>query len=274
MAWRRHQIARALSAQHEPQVFGCRLPKEVTQKSEKWSPLWQLAQGSVPPGYGKRYSKTHKRKKPADLAFKSKGGKQFRLIAKSGAWFGDFWVDLVGPSLTNAKGSKGVDLRVETWRRLTPTAMLPFADLDGEGKPAAMDFGSHDFTTTYKGRQYHHEFFESNGMQVVDEVTNIDLSMLTDSKGKALEGYIWHYTKDHAKWAISEEDEDRGVRTVQLRDGTTLAEEEGSKSDWVVVADINRMTSQEKRGGGAICFREPLLWHGLNEIERISGKIT
>ena len=111
-------------------------------------------------------------------------------------------------------------------------------------------------------------------MQVVDEVTNIDLSMLTDSKGKALEGYIWHYTKDHAKWAISEEDEDRGVRTVQLRDGTTLAEEEGSKSDWVVVADINRMTSQEKRGGGAICFREPLLWHGLNEIERISGKIT
>ena len=73
---------------------------------------------------------------------------------------------------------------------------------------------------------------------------------------------------------------ERGVRhvlhakTVQMHDGTTLADEEGTVSDWVCIADLNRMTSQEKRGGGAVCFHEPLLWHGLNEIERISGKIT
>jgi deoxyribonuclease-2 len=142
-------------------------------------------------------------------------------------------------------------------------------------------YGSHDFTTKYKDRDFHHEFFEKEGKHVVDEVTNIDLGMLTDpsglltsTKGAKLTGYLWSYTRDHAKWGISEEVEDRGVKTVELHDGTTLADEQGTVSDWVVVADMNRMTSQEKRGGGAVCFHEPLLWHGLNEIERISGKIT
>lgn len=56
--------------------------------------------------------------------------------------------------------------------------------------------------------------------------------------------YEWHYTKDHSKWGVSETD------------------------DWVCVADINRQTSQEKRGGGAICFRHKGLWQSLREIEK------
>jgi deoxyribonuclease-2 len=48
--------------------------------------------------------------------------------------------------------------------------------------------------------------------------------------------YEWHYTKDHSKWAVSDK-----------------------TGGWVCVADINRMTSQEKRGGGAVCFQEPNL---------------
>jgi len=268
------RIAKVMRTQHEPQIYGCRLPKEVTQTSKEWAPLWKLAQGVSPPAYGAEYAEKHGHRKPANIKFKSKAGKQFRLIAKSGAWYDDFWIDLVGPSLENYKGGKGVDLRVETWRRLTPTAMLPFADLAGDYKEEAVDFGSHDFTTTYKGHEYHHEFFEKDGRHVVDEATNVDLRMLKDNDGNPLTGYAWPYTKDHAKWAISEEDEERGVRTVALQDGTMLADMEGTVSDWVCVADINRMTSQERRGGGAICFHEPLLWHGLNEIERISGKIT
>jgi deoxyribonuclease-2 len=57
--------------------------------------------------------------------------------------------------------------------------------------------------------------------------------------------YEWHYTKDHAKWGISE--------TV----------------DWICVADINRQTSQEKRGGGAICFQNKKLWASLSKIEKL-----
>lgn len=57
--------------------------------------------------------------------------------------------------------------------------------------------------------------------------------------------YEWHYTKDHAKWGVSKKD------------------------DWVCVADINRQTSQEKRGGGSICFQNPVLWKSLCELEQL-----
>lgn len=60
--------------------------------------------------------------------------------------------------------------------------------------------------------------------------------------------YRWHYTKDHAKWAVA------------------LENETGS-TPWVCVADMNRMVSQEKRGGGSLCFQEPKLWAALKEAE-------
>lgn len=283
------EIAQVMQTQHEPQVFGCRLPRVLEpprRAGDAPDPLWTLAQGDVPPHYSAAYVAKHGRRAPALLTFTSSGvgvakPKPFGLVAKSGAWLGDFWIDLVGPSLPSKKnGPRGVDLRVETWRRLTPTAMLPKDDVAAPGKDPVY-YGSHDFSTTYAGRQYHHEFFERTGRHVVDEVTNIDLGalddpsgLLTGEPGGKLTGYLWSYTRDHAKWAISEQDDERGVQTVRLRDGTTLADEPGTVSDWVCIADINRMTSQERRGGGAICFHEPLLWHGLDQIERISGKIT
>ena len=57
----------------------------------------------------------------------------------------------------------------------------------------------------------------------------------------------WHYTKDHAKWAVSLTD------------------------DWVCAADINRQTSQEKRGGGTICFQHAQLWRDLSRIVRLKN---
>lgn len=48
----------------------------------------------------------------------------------------------------------------------------------------------------------------------------------------------WNYLQDHSKWAISE-NIDPGV---------------------VCISDINRMESQFKRGGGAVCIKCPSCW--------------
>jgi len=57
-------------------------------------------------------------------------------------------------------------------------------------------------------------------------------------------GTKFSYTKDHAKWGISET----------------------SSSPWVCVGDINRMTSQRERGGGTACFEHRALYDGLNAV--------
>lgn len=55
----------------------------------------------------------------------------------------------------------------------------------------------------------------------------------------------WPETKDHAKWGI------------------------GVDADWVCVGDINRMISQEKRGGGAVAFQEQGLWAALAKTQSV-----
>ncbi|GGB93606.1 putative deoxyribonuclease-2 [Marinobacterium zhoushanense] len=60
--------------------------------------------------------------------------------------------------------------------------------------------------------------------------------------------YEWHYTKDHAKWAVA------------LKNSTNAL-------PWVCVADLNRMVSQEKRGGASLCFQQPRLWQALRDAE-------
>jgi deoxyribonuclease-2 len=56
----------------------------------------------------------------------------------------------------------------------------------------------------------------------------------------------WSETKDHAKWGI------------------------GVEADWVCVGDINRMISQEKRGGGAVAFQEQSLWAALSRTDSLN----
>ncbi|GAB3094697.1 deoxyribonuclease [Aestuariicella hydrocarbonica] len=67
--------------------------------------------------------------------------------------------------------------------------------------------------------------------------------------------YEWHYTKDHAKWAIA------------MKNTT-------NSLPWVCIADINRMVSQEKRGGGSLCFQEPRLWQALKNAEEKLHTLT
>jgi deoxyribonuclease II len=78
----------------------------------------------------------------------------------------------------------------------------------------------------------------------VEDVMDISLA------GLNLSAYEWSYTKDHSKWgAAQKKDVDKGLGA------------------WVCIADINRMVSQEKRGGGGICFEEKNLWAALNSME-------
>jgi len=82
---------------------------------------------------------------------------------------------------------------------------------------------------------------DSNRKDNVDDVIDVDFGPLGFP-------YAWSETKDHAKWAQS------------LK----------GNADWVCVADINRQTSQSKRGGGAICFQHPALWASLSKIDRVT----
>ena len=85
----------------------------------------------------------------------------------------------------------------------------------------------------------------------VDDVADI---LYIDLETLGLE-YQWHYTKDHAKWAVSDK-----------------PSTETNGGDWVCVADINRQTSQEKRGGGSICFKDPTLRGLLKSIYKLKAE--
>ena len=77
---------------------------------------------------------------------------------------------------------------------------------------------------------------DSDGIHKTFDVKYIDLSPLGIP-------YTWPETHDHAKWGIT------------------------TDSDWVCVGDINRMISQEKRGGGTIAFQDQRLWEALSKAD-------
>jgi len=78
------------------------------------------------------------------------------------------------------------------------------------------------------------------GKEEVFDIKSIDFTPLGAP-------WKWPETKDHAKWGIGEE------------------------ADWVCVGDINRMISQEKRGGGAIAFQDPALWMALKQTDSLKA---
>lgn len=184
-----NQIAQQMLSQQNPQILqeSSHIPSSL-QDNEALSLLYH--------GTGINEST-----EPSTLRFTSRGGKEFRLIAKSRKWGKDFWLDLVSPELK-------CDLVVETWRRGSVTPM--------------QDNHSDDFD---------------------EDLLNVNFTLSPSVT------YAWPYTKDHAKWAVA-------------------LKNETSSAPWVCVADLNRMISQEKRGGGSLCFQEPALWEALKEAEK------
>jgi deoxyribonuclease-2 len=79
---------------------------------------------------------------------------------------------------------------------------------------------------------------DSDGIHKTFDIKYIDLSRLGIP-------WAWPETHDHAKWGIT------------------------TTSDWVCVGDINRMISQENRGGGTIALQDPPLWAALSKTDLI-----
>jgi deoxyribonuclease-2 len=179
------EIAKQMYQQNEPQVYDFRTDG-LPEKS--W--LYRLA----------RNTKSNDQDPPADLRFQSRGGYDFRFLAKNRHWDEDFWIDWVRPRLD-------VNLDVETWRR---------------GKRPGTE--------------------DCDGDHCVEDTLYVNLEQL----GVNCE---WHYTKDHSKWAVSE----------------------SGAGHWVCVADINRQISQEKRGGGVICFQHEQFWKDLSNVAQLKS---
>lgn len=79
---------------------------------------------------------------------------------------------------------------------------------------------------------------DSDGIHKTFDIKYIDLSQLGAP-------WAWPETHDHAKWGITKE------------------------HNWICVGDINRMISQEKRGGGTIAFQNATLWTALSKTDLI-----
>lgn len=176
------KIAAQMANHQVPQVYLPRIPISL----DKNDPLYILSQPL----------NTNPTTDSDIVDYKSRGGVDFKVIAKNKKWNKDFWNDLVGPTL-------GTDINVESWIR---------------GKiPPTLD---------------------SDGLHKTFDVKYIDLSPL---------GIPWNWpeTHDHAKWAV------------------------GVDSDWVCIGDINRMISQEKRGGATIAFQDKTLWTALSKTDLI-----
>lgn len=77
---------------------------------------------------------------------------------------------------------------------------------------------------------------DSDGIHKTFDIKFIDLSRLGAP-------WAWPETHDHAKWGITK------------------------RNNWVCVGDINRMISQEKRGGGTIAFQNEILWTALSKTD-------
>lgn len=77
---------------------------------------------------------------------------------------------------------------------------------------------------------------DSDGVHKTFDIKFIDLSALGAP-------WAWPETHDHAKWGITKD------------------------NNWICVGDINRMITQEKRGGGTIAFQNATLWTALSKTD-------
>jgi deoxyribonuclease-2 len=83
---------------------------------------------------------------------------------------------------------------------------------------------------------------DSDGVHKTFDIKFIDMRPIGGS-------WAWPESKDHAKWGITKNAD--------------------SKSPWICVGDMNRMISQEKRGGGTIAFQDSTLWAALKKTDNL-----
>ena len=100
------------------------------------------------------------------------------------------------------------------------------------------------------------------------------LNVMSISFGKGTERELnFKYTRDHCKWGISVD----GDPSVALRGsggGGHMVRGGAAVNSLVCVGDINRMTSQKKRGGGTACMRNPALWRAMRALVNSTDNCT
>ena len=87
------------------------------------------------------------------------------------------------------------------------------------------------------------------------KVYNINIMKLNfDKKSKFPDSGEWSYISDHSKWGMSD----------------------NSLTPVVCIGDVNRMESQNKRGGGTVCIKDQDIWNvwrnSIHELESCSKK--
>ncbi|XP_054709923.1 deoxyribonuclease-2-like [Uloborus diversus] len=73
------------------------------------------------------------------------------------------------------------------------------------------------------------------------DVLDVESINMTFPQRGGIVSAAFKYTEDHSKWAIS-------------------------PKFWICIGDMNRMESQERRGGGALCFISKQIWRAYNSI--------
>ena len=81
---------------------------------------------------------------------------------------------------------------------------------------------------------------DNDGVHRIYDIKYIDLRPLGGE-------WFWSETKDHAKWGITKN--------------------ANGNSPWICVGDINRMITQESRGGGTVAFQDSALWKALKQTD-------
>ena len=104
-----------------------------------------------------------------------------------------------------------------------------------------------DVETWIRGKNVIPPIQDTDGVHKTFDIKFVDLTPIAK--------YQWPENADHAKWAVS-----TGVPPKGQPDN-------GKNHKWVCVGDINRMVSQEKRGGGTIAFQNDALWSILHKSE-------
>jgi deoxyribonuclease-2 len=158
--------------------------------------------------------------------FLSSNGQVFYQMAKSKAWAMDLWDDLVAPYFNTS-------INVETWRS------------GSGGRMGSICNGNESGNNPYSFVIDEYDVYEISNMEMND-------------------GDSWTGTQDHSKWAIA-----RPSNQVQFRDTSPnqIIDEDIKNLQGSImscVGDMNRMCSQEKRGGGALCTEDYNLWVAFN----------
>lgn len=94
---------------------------------------------------------------------------------------------------------------------------------------------------------------DAGSKHVTLDVLGMDLTAI------GYKDYCWSFTKDHAKWGSTEH---RPLGFLLRHPG------------FVVIADINRDTSQAKRGGGGLAFQHDGIWRALKSVVKVESTVS